>query len=407
MIVKLKNRTFKFFLKIKVIENRLDKMKELNLLLKIGVVIFMSKNLLFMNTGVGWGGVEGWNFKTASALKKRGYNIFVIAANGKKFYRKCKAEGFNVIGTKPITKKTWLNPFAVYKLVRFLKKNEIDILFFCQSSHFKFGSIAAKIAGTNKVVYRRALANPINNRFYNRFLLKYCITHFMAISKMTRDISLKDLDDNVIDKKKIKLIYNGVKVEKFNNINNEKYIRTEYNIDDDVILMGNIGRLCRQKAQQYLIEAIPLVLDEYDNIKVLIIGKGYKKDQLNSLVEKYNLENKVIFTGFRKDIHNILNELDFMVHTAIYEGCPWVILEAMMSGLPIVSTDSTSLSEFIEDGVNGFLAEDKNPKDIAEKILKMIKNKNKKDLGNKGKEIAMKKFAFKKMIDDIENQILK
>lgn len=366
----------------------------------------MNKNVLFMNTGVGWGGVEGWNFKTASALKERGYNIFVIAAHNKKFYKKCKQKGFKVEGVKPISKKTWLNPFAIYKLVKYLKNNEINTLFFCQSSHFKLGSIAAKIAGTKKVVYRRALANPINDRFYNRFLLKNCVTDFMAISKMTRGISLKDLSDNTIDEEKIKLIYNGVKVDKFVDFDNPSSIRKEYNIGDNEILIGNVGRLCRQKAQQYLVEALPLVIKEFDNFKVLIVGKGYKKNELKNLVEKYNLEDKVIFTGFRNDIPNILNQLDFMVHTAIYEGCPWVILEAMMAGTPIISTDSTSLSEFIEDGVNGYLAENKNPNDIAKKILKIIKNKNRKELGKQGQKIALEKFTFEKMIDGIEHKIL-
>lgn len=366
----------------------------------------MKKRIVFLNTGTGWGGVEGWHYKTATFLKNRGYKIFVLAVEGTPFYNKCQKVGIKVERIKRIRNSTSLNPIRQYWLIKFLKNNKIDAIFFCQSSHFKYASIAARLAGIKKIIYRRALAKPINNTFYNRFLLKKCITHFMAISKVTRDTSISKIPKQCLPEEKIKLIYNGVDLNKFINPEITNDIRAEYQIDSDSLVIANIGRLTRQKGQQYFIESLPKVLNNYPDTYVLMIGRGGKEELLKERVKELSLQDKVIFTGFREDIPSILKQIDFLVHTAIYEGCPWIILEAMAAGVPIVATNGSTLPEFIEDGENGYLAEDKNPADIANKIIQMVKNEDRSRMGKIGQETAIKKYSFKNMIDNIEKEIL-
>jgi glycosyltransferase involved in cell wall biosynthesis len=367
----------------------------------------MIKNILIMNTGTGWGGLEAWFYKTAAALQKRNYNIFILAQSDSEFYNKSIEQGFNVTGIEHIGDGTFLNPFRIYFLVNYLKNNSIDAMFLAQSSHFKYGSIAGKIAGTEKIIYRRAIAKPIKNKFYNRLFLKYFITDFMSISKITRDMNLKDIPEGVLDKSKQKLVYKGVKKDNFLNPELKSDIRREYKIKDNELILVNIGRLCRQKAQQYLIEALPKILKKHQNFKVLFVGKlGGKENEYLELAKELGIEDKIIFTGFRNDIPSILKQADFMVHTAIYEGgSPWVILEAMMAGLPIVSTEAITIPEFVQDGVNGYIAENKNPDDIAAKVIKMIENKERAKLGQESAKIAADKYTFKKMIDNIEEKI--
>ena len=367
----------------------------------------MIKNILIMNTGTGWGGLEAWFYKTAAALQKRNYNIFILAQSDSEFYNKSIEQGFNVTGIEHIGDGTFLNPFRIHFLVNYLKNNSIDAMFLAQSSHFKYGSIAGKIAGTEKIIYRRAIAKPIKNKFYNRLFLKYFITDFMSISKITRDMNLKDIPEGVLDKSKQKLVYKGVKKDNFLNPELKSDIRREYKIKDNELILVNIGRLCRQKAQQYLIEALPKILKKHQNFKVLFVGKlGGKENEYLELAKELGIEDKIIFTGFRNDIPSILKQADFMVHTAIYEGgSPWVILEAMMAGLPIVSTEAITIPEFVQDGVNGYIAENRNPDDIAAKVIKMIENKERAKLGQESAKIAADKYTFKKMIDNIEEKI--
>ncbi|MTI59138.1 MAG: glycosyltransferase family 4 protein [Firmicutes bacterium] len=366
----------------------------------------MKKRIVFLNTGTGWGGVEGWHYKTAISLKKRGHKIFVLAVEDTPFFNRCQEAGIEVEKIKKIRNSTFLNPIYQYCLIKFLKNKRIDAIFFCQSSHFKYASIAARLAGLKKIIYRRALAKPINNTFYNRLLLKKCVTHFMAISKVTLDTSISKIPKQCLPEEKIKLIYNGVDLNRFTNPEIKKDIRAEYRIDSDAVVIANIGRLSRQKAQQYFIESLPEVLNKYPDTYALLIGKGSKEELLKDRVEELSIQDKVIFTGFRDDIPSILKQIDFLVHTAIYEGCPWIILEAMMVGVPIVATNGSTLPEFIDDGKNGYLAEDKNPAGIAKKIIKMIENEDRSRMGKIGQETAIKKYSFENMIDNIEKEIL-
>jgi len=151
------------------------------------------KNILFINTGIIWGGVEGWHFKTAKALKKRGHNIFILAKNNTPFQLKCENAGLHIDYFNKIEDASFLNPIRIYRLVNYLKNNKIHTMFFCQSSHFKLASISGKIAGVENIVYRRALANPINNHLYNRIAMEKFITHFMGISKITIEKSFENL----------------------------------------------------------------------------------------------------------------------------------------------------------------------------------------------------------------------
>jgi glycosyltransferase involved in cell wall biosynthesis len=366
----------------------------------------MVKNILFVNTGLNWGGVEGWHFKTASALQKRGYHIFVIALKDHPFYNQCKAAGFEMMAIKRITNNTWLNFVRIIWLKNYLKNNKIEVVFFCQSSHFKYASLAAKLAGVKKIVYRRALAEPIKNSFYNKLLLKYCITNFMAISKTTLDESIKYISARYLSREKINLIYNGVNLDEFTKPEITQNIRAQFDIKEDEVVLANIGRICRQKGQIYLIEALPFVLKSFTKFKLLLVGAGSKEEILMKRIKELGIEDKVIFTGFRNDIPSILNMIDFVVHTALYEGCPWIIIETMAAGKPIVSSNIDSVAEIMVDGETGYLAEDKNPEDIAAKILKMINNPERDKMGEKGRKIVEAKFTFDEKIDRIEELYL-
>jgi len=363
-----------------------------------------NKNILFINTGVIWGGVEGWHYKTSKELAKRGYNVYILAAKDTPFYNECKKENLKVDTINIIGNGTFLNLFKVLSLKKYLINNKIDVMFFCQSSHFKFASLAGFLAGVEKIIYRRALANPINNHLYNRIALKNFITHFMAISETTLSKSIQNLPENFINKK-IRLIYNGVRKDDFLDPKIESNLREEFSINRDDILIANIGRLCHQKSQQDLLKALYHVKRKTKKFKVLFVGSGDKVDEYKKLTKELDLKENVIFTGFRKDIPSILSQIDFVVHTALYEGCPWIVLETMASGKPIVAVDIPSIRELVLDGKTGYLSL-RNKDELAENIFRMIRNKDKEKMGEKARSIFKDKYTFELMINKIEDYFL-
>jgi len=368
----------------------------------------MSKNIFFLNTCKDWGGGEKWTYETAVALNERGHNVIVGSIPESELYKKSKENG---IKTKEVFVRgifSSLNLYKLYSFIKYLKKNKIDVLFLNLSQDLKFGGISGHKAGVEKIIYRRGSAIPIKNRFYTKYLLEDCVTDIIANSKSTKKTILMNTSD-WLSRNKIKIIYNGLKIDQIKNkIQYENTsIREDFNISSDDIIISNVGRLSQQKGHIYLLKAIKLIKKRIENFKVLIIGKGELEGEIKKEAKKLQIMDKVIFAGFRNDIYNILSQSDFLLHTALWEGFGYVIAEAMATGIPVVSTNVSNISEIMEEGITGYLAESKNPADIAKKTIEMCKkSKVEKDqMGEKGKEIIERNFTFKQMINKIEKII--
>ncbi|WP_097017444.1 glycosyltransferase [Orenia metallireducens] len=359
------------------------------------------KKILFLNTCMAWGGGEKWTFETAIELHKRGYEVTIASIPESELYQRVEKEG---VTTKKVLVKgslSVLNLAKLFSFVNYLKKEKIDVIFLNLSQDLKFGALAGKLAGVDKIIYRRGSAIPIKDRFYTKFLLKDCVTDIIANSKSTKETILRNTS-HWLDEDKIEIIYNGVKLDKIRNIKRSN-IREEFGIDEDMTLIANVGRLNIQKGHKYLIEAVDLIRSEIESFRVLIVGKGELEEELKEKVKNLDLEKHIIFTGFRTDIYNIMSQIDFLLHTALWEGFGFVIAEAMAVGKAVVSTDVSNISEIIVDNKTGYLAESKNPMDIAKKILKMINNQNRDEMGQLAKQVIEKEFNFVDKVNKLEN----
>ncbi|MFW6001015.1 MAG: glycosyltransferase [Halanaerobium sp.] len=361
------------------------------------------KNIVFLNSCPVWGGGEKWTFNTAEILNEDpGYNVYIAAASDTELHKRAKEAGIKTKDVKVKSGITVLNPYKVYNFVKFLKEKKIDILFLNMSQDLKFGGIAGKIAGVDKIIYRRGLAIPIKDRFYNRYLLGSCVTDIIANSKATKETILLNTSE-WLDENKIEIIYNGIDIDNIDKaLENPLNLYEEFNIDKNKIIIGNIGRLSYQKGHEFLLEAVEIIKEKRKDFIVLIIGSGEREAELKNMLKERNLNDYIIFAGFRNDIYNILPSLDFLLHTARWEGFGFVIAEAMAAGLPVVSTDASNISEIVVDGKTGYLAENENSEDIAEKTLKMMNNKGQ-DFGKNGREVIEANFTMEIMIENIKD----
>ncbi|GAB6099421.1 glycosyltransferase [Halanaerocella petrolearia] len=364
--------------------------------------------ILFLNSCVEWGGGEKWTFETALELHNRGYQVTVGSVPSSELYQRAKESGLN---TKVVPVKgslSVLNPVKLVSFVNYLKSEEIDIIFLNLSQDLKFGGLAGKLAEVDKIIYRRGSAIPIKDRFYTEFLLEDCVTDIIANSQSTKETILENTAQ-WLSEEKIEIIYNGIKLDK---VEQEQEvgpdIREEFGINKETTLIGNVGRLSKQKGHKYLVETVSLLKDRLDNFKVLVVGKGELETEIKEQVKDLGLEEYIIFTGFRSDVYNIMTQIDFLLHTALWEGFGFVIAEAMAVGKPVVSTDVSNISEIMIDGRTGYLAESKNPKDIANQVIEMIDlgPEERKKMGQAGKEIVEDNFAFQDKVTELEELYL-
>lgn len=322
-------------------------------------------------------------------------------------YHRAEKEG---ITTKKVLVKgslSVLNLAKLFSFANYLKKEKIDVIFLNLSQDLKFGALAGKLAGVDKIIYRRGLAIPIKNRFYTKLLLKDCVTDIIANSCTIKRMVLENTSE-WLNEDKIKIIYNGIKLDNIQDkLDTTFNIRKEFDLEDNIPIIANIGRLTEQKGHKYLIKAVDLIRREVKEFKVLVIGKGDLENKLKEEVKSFNLDDYIIFTGFRDDIYNILAQVDFLVHTALWEGCPNIILEAMAVATPVVATNISSVVELVLEGKTGYLAESQDVYDIAKQTVKMIEESNKNKMGQTAKDLINKKFDFKDKITELEDLYLR
>lgn len=119
-----------------------------------------------------------------------------------------------------------------------------------------------------------------------------------------------------------------------------KSVRQEFGIGDDELLLGHVGRFNYQKNHEYLIDIFEAVITKNSNVKLLLVGDGDLRKQIEKKVNTKGLSKKVIFAGLRNDVPRLLQGMDCFVFPSHYEGVPVTIVEAQAAGLPCVISDS-------------------------------------------------------------------
>ena len=228
-----------------------------------------------------------------------------------------------------------------------------------------------------------------------RMILKgHRFKKIIAISELVK----RNLIENYnVDEGDIEVIYNGVDLERFHPENRKKYIdeiRRRHSIggNDFVILFAGSG--FERKGVDYLLKASELVSEA---ITVLIVGKGSEEK-----MRRYIKKQRVIFCGPQKEIHKYYAASDIFVFPTIYEPFGNVHLEALASGLPVITTKLSGASEIIRDGVHGFVVD--KPEDIdkiAEKILILMDAEKNQRMSSEARRLA-EHFSLKTFTENMK-----
>ena len=172
---------------------------------------------------------------------------------------------------------------------------------------------------------------------------------------------------------KISVIPNGINLNNFTGIDRDYDFRRRFAMDNEKIILY-VGRLVYEKGVQHLISAMPKILENYHDSKLVIAGKGGMIDELKSQVESMGISNKVYFTGYlnQKEVQKMYKCADVAVFPSTYEPFGIVALEAMLAGIPTVVSDIGGLNEIVEHGVNGMKSYTGNPNSIADSVLSLL-----------------------------------
>jgi len=151
--------------------------------------------------------------------------------------------------------------------------------------------------------------------------------------------------------------------------------RRELNVPPGIPLMAVIGRLSGEKGQANFLRAFARVAERRSDVKAVIVGEGPDHPRLVDLARELRLDSRVVFTGYQRDVRRYYEAADLLVVPSKSEGIPNVVLEAMLFGVPVVSTRVGGIPEIIRDRWNGVLVPPEDPPELARAIVEVITDK--------------------------------
>jgi L-malate glycosyltransferase len=217
------------------------------------------------------------------------------------------------------------------------------------------------------------------------------------------------LVDQGVNERKIEVIRNGIVVPN-RPVQKEHFspVRREFCIPPATAICACIGRLVSGKGIDFYLRAARILADRGRHVRFLMIGahsseRGYQSD-MEVLARQLSIEHRVIFTGQRQDVTEILRDVDLVVHPSLTEGLSNVILEAMAAGIPVVATRVGGNPELVQDGRTGFLVPPENAEAIADAICRLLDQPPMAQaFGEAARQRVIDEFSIERMLSKTEN----
>ncbi|MDO8747884.1 MAG: glycosyltransferase family 9 protein [Candidatus Omnitrophota bacterium] len=348
-------------------------------------------NILQILPELNYGGVETGTVDLAKYLVKAQHKAVVVSAGGE-LVDKLKCLGA-VHYSLAVNKKSLFSIVrACFELVKIIQREDIRVVHARSRVPAWSAYFAAKLTNVPFITTCHG--------YYSRHILSRVMGWGKLVIVPSQIIGRRMIDDFAVSPERIRLIPRGVDAENFTFILPEEKSRTEF-------VIAFIARITPIKGHLYFIKAIQRVYRSIPNIKVWIIGtapksKFHYKEDLEILVKRLGLAHIVEFLGKRNDIPQLFSKINLLVMASTtHEAFGRVIVEAQISGVPVVATRVGGVVDIVEDGVDGLLCVPKDSEGMAEAIIRILRdNELSSLLAKNGHLKALSKFNLEKMAKD-------
>lgn len=327
-------------------------------------------------------------------LNREVFHPVVLCPGEGELSQKMREIGADVI-ILSIGKIRHLNPYTIKRLSSIIKDKHISLVHTDSTTETFYAGIASKIMKIPLIWHIRASEGEW---FLDRILSALSTKLILVADALKTRFRW-------LDTVKAPTIYNGIDLEGFDAFITHSSIREEFNIDNNAVLLGCVGRIEELKGQEYLIK----VLRHTNNTKLILAGRedeAYLK-RIKKICEELNVSDRVLFAGHRDDIPSFLKSIDILVFPTLTEAFSRVILEAMAAAKPVIATDTGGNSEAVIDGTTGYIVPTKDTAALAEKIDELINNKEKRGyMGMAGRKRVEEKYDIKNIARQIEEVYL-
>jgi len=352
-------------------------------------------SLFQLDAGKEWRGGQRQVLLLSKALKQSGHSIQLCVQPGSPLHKKASEASVPVL---PLRMRGEMDVLAVLRLARLMKRRKCQLVHFHDAHSLAVGSAAASLARIPLRVISRRVDFSLRGNYFSHLKYTKDIDALIAVSQNVKKV----LIEGGINPGKIRVIPDGIDYSLFEEAASSDYLRRELSFGPDDFLVGIVAHLADHKGHKYLIKATQILKEKAPKIKVIIVGSGPLRMELDRQVKEIDVEDIVFFLDFREDIPQILASLDLFVLSSYLEGLGSCILDAMASRLPVVATQVGGIPEVVVHEETGLLVPPRRSTPLANAILRIYENRDLGEkLGQKGYELVHRKFSAKAMASKI------
>ncbi len=336
------------------------------------------KKILYAVTKSNFGGAQKYVFELAEEARKKGHAVSVVCGGNGALVDRLEQIAVPVFSLSSASRdinliKEIKTLFSLYKITR---KFNPDTVHLNSPKLGGLGAVVARIAGVKNIIYTNHGWPFMEDRpIWQRLIIKFF--SWLTVLFCHKIIVLSNREYNMVknwigSKGKIVLIRNGIKP--FNVLEKEDALIAILGqepalnlIKNNTRIVGNIGELTKNKGYTYALQGFKQYKDfagHTFNTHYIIVSDGEEKEKIIHQIKNLGLESDVTLAGYIKDAGEFIKAFDLFMLSSVKEGLPYVILEAGLAGVPVISTDVGGIAEIIKNKETGFLIQPARPQEI-------------------------------------------
>ena len=307
------------------------------------------------------------------------------------------------VATYVLHKGSGVNYFLPFRLASLFARERVHLVNAHDIGATLYAVAAARLALVQHVVHTDHSQILTKHRFapVYRWVLRHGISHAVAVSEHLRRYLIDTFD---LPEALVTTIPNGIDVARFAAPLDISVLRRELGIREGDLVIGSVGRLMEQKGMAYLLKAFARLARRGGDMKLVIVGDGELRHDLERLAQHLQVGDRVVFTGIRRDIPDFMRLFDVFALPSLWEGQPLTVVEAMAAGKPIVATDVGGNAEILKHGEFGVLVPSGDENALAGAIGALLSDAARaRELGRKAASHAALELTSASMVRKYED----
>lgn len=341
------------------------------------IIIFLERKNLIMRiahteSSFHMGGQELRILDQIQWLLNKGHSAWLLAHKDSAIYEEAIHRG---IPTHHVPFRGSAHPHALFEIVQFVKQKRIQLID-CHSSSDACTAIAAKLFRIP--IVRTIHVYEFKTDLIHKYLLRYGTNHIVVVSKTIADMIVMF---GFADRQKISVIPTGIDLDRFNPDIDGCSIRKEFNIAGNTKVISMIGMIRPGKGQKFFISAVDRIADIRPDVWFLIVGSATEPKYLEYIkkeIAAIRHRNRIILTGFRHDVENVIAASDMIVDTCFSEPMSQVIHQSFAMKKLVVAGDSDGHLATVRHGKTGFLFRSADVESFTKTVIPALGNNTQK-----------------------------